>query len=121
MPFNDDWHDANRVMFDPEDTSTPLIYYQPVLLFGAALQVGVKGKIANRKSKEEARRGHPGMNVGDDDDQPSSLTAEQKNETGTVTPQKFQFLHCYVHTSILLVLKFLCITYLSYLLSWFRG
>ena len=61
MPFNDDWHDANRVMFDPEDTSTPLIHYQPVLLFGAALQVGVKGRIANRKSKEEAKRGHPGM------------------------------------------------------------
>ena len=78
-PFDDDWHDPNRVMYDPENKTTPLIYYQPVLLFGAAIQVGVKGKIANRRSKDEAKKGTGGpiLNVGDDDDQYSSLPSEQ--------------------------------------------
>ena len=82
IPFDDDWHDLNRVMYDPGDITTPLIYYQPVLLFGAALQVGVKGKIANRRSKDEAKKGTSGINVDDDDDQFSSLTSEQKGKTG---------------------------------------
>ena len=83
ISFNDDWHDPNRVMYDPENKTTPLIYYQPVLLFGAAIQVGVKGKIANRRSRDEAekRSGVPTLNV-DDDEQYSSLPSEQKAETG---------------------------------------
>ena len=82
ISFDDDWHDPNRVMYDPENKTTSLIYYQPVLLFGAAIQVGVKGKIANRRNKEEAKKGASGINVDDDDDQFSSLTSEQKGETG---------------------------------------
>ena len=83
ISFNDDWHDPNRVMYDPGDITTPLIYYQPVLLFGAAIQVGVKGKIANRRSRDEAEKGTRGPTVNvDDDDQYSSLSSEQKGETG---------------------------------------
>ena len=83
ISFDDDWHDPNRVMYNPENITTPLIYYQPVLLFGAAIQVGVKGKIANRRSKDEAekRTGIPTLNV-DDDDQFSSLPSEQKGKSG---------------------------------------
>ena len=78
IPFDDDWHDPNCVMYNPENKTIPLIYYQPVLLFGAAIQVGVKGKIANRRSRDESKKGTRGpiINVDDDDNQYSSLSSE---------------------------------------------
>ena len=78
IPFDGDWHDPNRVMYNPENKTTPLIYYQPVLLFGAAIQVGVKGKIANCKSKKD--RPFPTIGGDDDDDEPRSLPSAQKGE-----------------------------------------
>ena len=57
IPFDDDWHDANRVMYNPENKTAPLIYYQPVLLYGGGIKVGVKGKIANYRSKEAEKAG----------------------------------------------------------------